>query len=325
MRASKDAKSCPQLPVPDEAETAQPRPTRRGSFPAPKLPPLNFGNLRSVCAVSDDVHTARRRVEAISTSLSRFRPYLWVCADAAARELPALRRAGVTHVINLAGKQSPNYHEPTLRYMRLYVRDDHREEMTPLFASVAAFIDDARRAGGAVLVHCRQGISRSVTAAIAYVVMREGVTVDDAMREIRSCRPIANPNSGFYEALRKLQSNVKHGRRSSQMLVVRRHAPDVGDNNTPVVAQKAPKSRALDEREVYILQRAGRRGVVVWQGGRADERAVQSAVRIAKRVAEQEQLDAERFPHGGAARAVLVAKQGESDRLEEELVKVLKG
>lgn len=155
-------------------------------------------------------------------------------------------------------------------------------------------------------------------------MMKDGVTLDDAMREMRLCRPIASPNDGFRESLRKLQSKVRHGPSSSQVLVVRRHAPDVGDNDTPFVAQKAARSRTLDEREIYILQRAGRRGVVVWQGRRAEESAKQNALRIAKRVAEQERMNATRFPDGGAAKTIVVSKQGESDRLEQELLKILK-
>lgn len=40
-------------------------------------------------------------------------------------------------------------------------------------------------------------MSRSASTVIAYLVAREGMTLDNAIKLVRSRRPIINPNTGF--------------------------------------------------------------------------------------------------------------------------------
>merc|ERR1712176_288293 len=54
-------------------------------------------------------------------------------------------------------------------------------------------------AGKNVLVHCRAGVSRSVTTCIAYLIVHQNLSVEDALWYIRSTRPFAHPNDGFMD------------------------------------------------------------------------------------------------------------------------------
>lgn len=54
------------------------------------------------------------------------------------------------------------------RCMRCPVRDMEEEDIAQYFDAARAFIDEARSSGGAVLVHCHEGKSRSVTLVLAY-------------------------------------------------------------------------------------------------------------------------------------------------------------
>jgi predicted protein tyrosine phosphatase len=49
---------------------------------------------------------------------------------------------------------------------------------------------------GKVLIHCVEGISRSATIAIAYLMTHEHLTAQQAMREVRGGREVC-PNQGF--------------------------------------------------------------------------------------------------------------------------------
>lgn len=64
---------------------------------------------------------------------------------------------------------------------------------------------------GKVLVHCFMGISRSSTCAIAYLMIKKQMTIQDAVRQIRSHRDIT-PNDGFLcqlvELNQQLQANL---------------------------------------------------------------------------------------------------------------------
>lgn len=48
-----------------------------------------------------------------------------------------------------------------------------------------------------MLVHCSQGVSRSATLAIAYLMWKRGAGYDDVFREVKAARGVTNPNIGF--------------------------------------------------------------------------------------------------------------------------------
>jgi hypothetical protein len=54
------------------------------------------------------------------------------------------------------------------RSLRCAVRDMEEEDIGRFFDEAAAFIEAARECGGAALVHCHEGKSRSVTLVLAY-------------------------------------------------------------------------------------------------------------------------------------------------------------
>lgn len=51
--------------------------------------------------------------------------------------------------------------------------------------------------GGRVLVHCSQGVSRSTTIAIAYLMWKLGGTYDEVYTTVRALRGVTSPNVGF--------------------------------------------------------------------------------------------------------------------------------
>uniref|UniRef100_A0A6V2ACU9 protein-tyrosine-phosphatase n=1 Tax=Ditylum brightwellii TaxID=49249 RepID=A0A6V2ACU9_9STRA len=59
------------------------------------------------------------------------------------------------------------------------------------------------------LIHCIQGISRSSTIVIGYLVSREGWSLRRALNHVRSLRPIVRPNQGFVAALLELEKKER--------------------------------------------------------------------------------------------------------------------
>ena len=59
-----------------------------------------------------------------------------------------------------------------------------------------AFIDGALRGGGAVLVHCFAGQSRSAALVMAYLMEAAGRSMMQAWDAARAARPCAHPNPG---------------------------------------------------------------------------------------------------------------------------------
>lgn len=59
------------------------------------------------------------------------------------------------------------------------------------------FADDVRRKKGKVLIHCRAGVSRSVTIAAAYLLYYSNSNTEEVLSYIKKKRPIAGPNINF--------------------------------------------------------------------------------------------------------------------------------
>jgi hypothetical protein len=63
------------------------------------------------------------------------------------------------------------------------------------------WIDAALASGGAVLVHCHEGKSRSVTLLLAYLMMSSGFTLAAALAHMRRLHPKASPNAGGHQSV----------------------------------------------------------------------------------------------------------------------------
>lgn len=55
----------------------------------------------------------------------------------------------------------------------------------------------AKARNGRVLLHCSQGVSRSASLAIAYLMWKQNRTFDDTLAAVKAIRGVANPNIGF--------------------------------------------------------------------------------------------------------------------------------
>jgi protein-tyrosine phosphatase len=105
--------------------------------------------------------------------------YLGDCRDAHDKDM--LQGIGITHILNCA-ENVPCWYRRDFRYLHLPLTDpdpEFHEYIEPL----CRFICRGRRRG-AVLVHCRAGLSRSPSAILAYLCHR-GKTLDEALEILR--------------------------------------------------------------------------------------------------------------------------------------------
>jgi len=73
--------------------------------------------------------------------------------------------------------------------------------LSQYFTPCVDFIHGARLGGGAVLVHCLAGVSRSVTVTVAYVMSVTSLGWVEALNAVRGARDCASPNYGFQRQL----------------------------------------------------------------------------------------------------------------------------
>lgn len=72
-----------------------------------------------------------------------------------------------------------------------------------------AAMEAAVRAGGACLVYCKNGRSRSAAVCTAYLMRHRGLSLAQAFQAVKSARPVAEPNPGFWSQLQKYEEALR--------------------------------------------------------------------------------------------------------------------
>jgi len=122
---------------------------------------------------------------------------LFISSFQVASELETLQRHKITHIVNTAADVCENRFPEHFSYLTYYLKDTNNEDISLLFYRTLEWIQAAIVSGGKVLVHCREGVSRSATMVIAYLMWRGTLSFEAAHERIRKVRPICNPNTGF--------------------------------------------------------------------------------------------------------------------------------
>ncbi|KAL3812695.1 hypothetical protein ACJIZ3_013963 [Penstemon smallii] len=121
---------------------------------------------------------------------------LYLGSLGSANNKSALKSLNVTHILTVANSL-PVAHPNDFKYKIIEVCDRSDVTLLPFFDECFAFIEEARTTGGAVLVHCFAGRSRSVTIIVAYLMFKNGMSLSKAMEHVKGKRPVVSPNSGF--------------------------------------------------------------------------------------------------------------------------------
>ena len=116
--------------------------------------------------------------------------------DAHCREV--LEECGVTYVLNVTAT-CPNFYEEEkgFVYKRIAVSDTSTEKLSQHFTEAFEFIELARKEQSGLLIHCRAGMSRSVTFTIAYIMRHFSLPMQAAYQYVKERRPASSPNLNF--------------------------------------------------------------------------------------------------------------------------------
>lgn len=129
---------------------------------------------------------------------------LYVGNIAAAANAADLHERGITHIVAATqfGDAAVFHPRTEFEYCVVKVQDVPEADLRQHMDRVVRFVTDAMAAGGAVLIHCNSGRSRSVTLASAYLTtVVPTLTPVGAIERIRARRPEARPNPGFVRQL----------------------------------------------------------------------------------------------------------------------------
>ncbi|XP_074531971.1 dual specificity protein phosphatase 13B-like [Halichoeres trimaculatus] len=153
-------------------------------------------------------------------------PNVYIGNEVAARDKPLLHSLGITHIVNAAhGPSNPDpgpcfyvktgprfYRDMKVDYYGVEADDAIGFILSPFFYPTARYIRAALAMGGRVFVHCLMGVSRSATLVLAFLMIVEGLRLQEAVAAIRPHRDIC-PNPGFLQQLRSLDMGLERERR----------------------------------------------------------------------------------------------------------------
>lgn len=124
-------------------------------------------------------------------------PHLYLGNMRDASDMASLSRLNIRYVLNVTAKP-PSYHlPPGFHYKHLEAADNGLQNLRQFFEEAFGFIDEAKKAGAGVLVHCQAGISRSPTIAVAYLMKHYPMAMADAYKFVKTKRSIISPNLNF--------------------------------------------------------------------------------------------------------------------------------
>jgi protein-tyrosine phosphatase len=139
--------------------------------------------------------------------MSEVLPGLFVSGADDAYTPSFLRSVGITHVLNCAEElsASPERYGALVGIRHIPMEDDETPEVEEQLRDAVNQLQVWQREGHTVLVHCRAGISRSPTVVLAWMILFQNLTLDDAWKTVVSARNSIRPNDYFMKFLKNLE------------------------------------------------------------------------------------------------------------------------
>uniref|UniRef100_A0A5B7AV21 Protein-tyrosine-phosphatase MKP1 n=1 Tax=Davidia involucrata TaxID=16924 RepID=A0A5B7AV21_DAVIN len=224
----------------------------------------------------------REEIALFDKECSKVAEHIYLGGDAVARARDILKQNGITHILNCVGFVCPEYFKADFVYRTLWLQDSPSEDITSILYDVFDYFEYVREQGGRVFVHCCQGVSRSTSLVIAYLMWIEGQSFDDAFQRVKAARGIADPNMGFACQLLQCQKRVHAFPLSpSSLLRMYRIAPHSPYDPLHLVPKMLndPSPSALDSRGAFVIHIPS--AIYVWIGKKCEaimERDARGAV-----------------------------------------------
>ncbi|XP_059179193.1 dual specificity protein phosphatase 22-like isoform X2 [Physella acuta] len=140
----------------------------------------------------------------MGNGMNKILPGLYIGNFRDAKDNKQLNENNITHIVAVHDNAKKIVEDK--EYLCILASDSPDQDLSKYFPQVIKFIHKARLDGGAVLVHCLAGVSRSVTLTAAYIMTVTDLGWRDALNSIRGARSVANPNFGFQKQLQNYEN-----------------------------------------------------------------------------------------------------------------------
>ncbi|XP_030336775.1 dual specificity protein phosphatase 16 [Strigops habroptila] len=145
-----------------------------------------------------------------SNGPTRILPHLYLGCQRDVLNKELMQQNDICYVLNASNTCPKPDFIPESHFLRVPVNDSFCEKILPWLDKSVDFIEKAKASNGHVLVHCLAGISRSATIAIAYIMKRMDMSLDEAYRFVKEKRPTISPNFNFLGQLLDFEKKIKN-------------------------------------------------------------------------------------------------------------------
>lgn len=142
------------------------------------------------------------------SGLCRVTDHLYLSNGKAANDSSQVTRFKISCIVNVT-ETTCSCPLPEVEYIHIPISDSPVAPLSRHFDEVADKIQLAAAHGGRTLVHCNAGVSRSAALCMAYLMKHRGVTLLEAHRWVKTCRPLVRPNAGFWKQLIRYEMELR--------------------------------------------------------------------------------------------------------------------
>ena len=136
------------------------------------------------------------------------RPGLYIGSQMAEKApLEHLQHYNIQYVLQLGTSFFMKPSHPSLVYKCISANDANSVDLVKLLIKekVIEFMEKGVQSGG-LLVHCQMGMSRSATAVLMYLILKESLSFEDALVDLLEHRKVVQPNQGFCNQLKAVET-----------------------------------------------------------------------------------------------------------------------
>jgi protein-tyrosine phosphatase/rhodanese-related sulfurtransferase len=126
-----------------------------------------------------------------------------------------LDKLGINCILNVSAEVE-NLFPDKYEYLRFNIADEEEVQISRNFQQAFDLLDQCKSNNGKVLVHCHQGVSRSATIIVAYLMYSHGYTLKESYDRVKARRKQIMPNIGFWKQLAAYEQSLYQSKQSKE-------------------------------------------------------------------------------------------------------------
>ncbi|KAJ7119950.1 protein-tyrosine phosphatase-like protein [Mycena crocata] len=130
---------------------------------------------------------------------------LYLGSLAAVIDPTLLRTHGISRIVQVLEPQFAPQQDDFAVY-NIDISDTESTDLLPHLEPACKYIEHALKGRENILIHCHQGVSRSASILIAYLIHTHAMTYETALAFVKGKRACVDPNSGFARTLVKWEA-----------------------------------------------------------------------------------------------------------------------